>query len=144
MNFADDPMFEKNRYFCGSGRAPGHLLHPHHNWFVCAAMEEADIQKTLDVSGRCFRLTAQKFLAPSRARSPANGNNENGVTRKGYAVFSRVMCRPAGGRHPPLRPPNAPGETVAYLRHDERKVSVSRPSAAAARIPSDRYALFIE
>nr|MBP7604710.1 glutamate-1-semialdehyde 2,1-aminomutase [Spirochaetota bacterium] len=61
MNFADDPMFEKNRYFCGEAARRGIFLHPHHNWFVCAAMEEADIKKTLDVSAECFKLTAKKF-----------------------------------------------------------------------------------
>lgn len=61
MNFADDPMFEKNRYFCGEAARRGIFLHPHHNWFVCAAMEEADIKKTLDVSAECFKLTAAKF-----------------------------------------------------------------------------------
>jgi len=61
MNFADDPLFEKNRYFCGEAARRGIFLHPHHNWFVCAAMEEADIKKTLNVASECFKLTAKKF-----------------------------------------------------------------------------------
>jgi glutamate-1-semialdehyde 2,1-aminomutase len=61
MTFADDPLFETNRFFCGEAARRGIFLHPHHNWFVCAAMQEADIQKTLDVASVCFKLTREKI-----------------------------------------------------------------------------------
>lgn len=61
MTFPDDPTFEKNRYFCGEAARRGIFFHPHHNWFVCAAMEEKDIRHTLDVSSECFKLTRDKF-----------------------------------------------------------------------------------
>jgi len=60
MNFADDPTFEINRFFCGEAARRGIFFHPHHNWFVCAAMTESDIQKTLEVSAQCFKLTREK------------------------------------------------------------------------------------
>lgn len=61
MNFHDDPTFEKNRYFCGEAAKRGIFFHPHHNWFVCAAMEEKDIQQTLEVSSLCFKLTKDQY-----------------------------------------------------------------------------------
>ncbi len=61
MTFGEDPTLEKNRYFCGEAARRGIFFHPHHNWFVCAAMEERDIMKTLDVSAECFKLTKEKF-----------------------------------------------------------------------------------
>jgi glutamate-1-semialdehyde 2,1-aminomutase len=61
MNFHDDASHEKNRYFCGEAARRGIFFHPHHNWFVCAAVTDDDIGKTLDVSAECFRLTKMKF-----------------------------------------------------------------------------------
>ncbi len=61
MNFHDDPTFEKNRYFCGEAAKRGIFFHPHHNWFVCAAMEEKDIRQTIEVSALCFKLTKEQF-----------------------------------------------------------------------------------
>jgi hypothetical protein len=37
------------------------FFHPHHNWFVCAAMKETDILKTIAVASVCFKLTKDKF-----------------------------------------------------------------------------------
>jgi glutamate-1-semialdehyde 2,1-aminomutase len=61
MAIAEDPSFEKNRYFCGEAARRGIFFHPHHNWFVCAAMTEADIRKSLDVASECFGLVKTKF-----------------------------------------------------------------------------------
>jgi glutamate-1-semialdehyde 2,1-aminomutase len=61
MNFEDDVPHEKNRYFCGEAARRGIFFHPHHNWFVCAALTDADLGKTLDVAAECFRLTKAKF-----------------------------------------------------------------------------------
>jgi len=61
MNFDNDANHEKNRYFCGEAARRGIFFHPHHNWFVCAAVTDRDIRKTLDVSAECFKLTKVKF-----------------------------------------------------------------------------------
>jgi len=61
MNFENDTPHEKNRYFCGEAARRGIFFHPHHNWFVCAALTDADLGKTLDVAAECFRLTKVKF-----------------------------------------------------------------------------------
>ncbi len=60
MTFEGDPNFEMNRYFCGEAARRGIFFHPHHNWFVCAAMTEGDIDKTLEISAECFALAAKK------------------------------------------------------------------------------------
>ena len=56
MLFPDDPSFEKNRRFCGEAARRGVFLHPHHNWFVCAALTEEAVQKTVDVAHACFKI----------------------------------------------------------------------------------------
>ena len=61
LTFAGDPTFEKSRFFCGEAARRGIFLHPHHNWFICAALTEADLQETLEVSEACFGLTREKF-----------------------------------------------------------------------------------
>ena len=61
MTFADDPLFETNRFFCGQAARRGIFFHPHHNWFVCAAMKESDIRQTLDVASVCFKLVRENI-----------------------------------------------------------------------------------
>ncbi|MDP2853771.1 MAG: aminotransferase class III-fold pyridoxal phosphate-dependent enzyme [Smithellaceae bacterium] len=61
MTFADDPLFETNRFFCGQAARRGIFFHPHHNWFVCAAMKESDIRQTIDVASVCFKLTKKQI-----------------------------------------------------------------------------------
>jgi len=60
MTFENDPGFEMNRFFCGEAARRGIFFHPHHNWFVCAAMTREDIDKTVEVAAACFRLARQK------------------------------------------------------------------------------------
>ena len=61
MTFDKDATFEKSRFFCGEAARRGVFFHPHHNWFICAALDEAALQKTLEVSEKCFRLTRERF-----------------------------------------------------------------------------------
>ena len=61
MTFDNDIGHENNRYFCGEASRRGIFFHPHHNWFVCAALTDEDIRKTLDVAAQCFKLTKEKF-----------------------------------------------------------------------------------
>lgn len=63
LMFEDDPTFAKNRFFCGEAARRGIFFHPHHNWFVCAALTAEDIAKTIDTASICFRLTREKFGA---------------------------------------------------------------------------------
>jgi len=61
LTFAEDPTFEKSRFFCGEAAKRGIFLHPHHNWFICAALTETDLLQTLEVAETCFGLTREKF-----------------------------------------------------------------------------------
>lgn len=61
MNFDNDGPHEKNRFFCGEASRRGIFFHPHHNWFVCAAITDKDIRQTIDVAAECFKLTREKF-----------------------------------------------------------------------------------
>jgi glutamate-1-semialdehyde 2,1-aminomutase len=60
LTFADDPTREKNRFFCGEAAKRGIFLHPHHNWFVSAALTDAELSRTLEVTDLCFKLLAEK------------------------------------------------------------------------------------
>ncbi|MGQ9675924.1 MAG: aspartate aminotransferase family protein [Chloroflexota bacterium] len=59
FRFKGDADFSTARYFCGEAAKRGVYFHPHHNMFVCAAHTKEDIEKTLEVTGRCFALVAQ-------------------------------------------------------------------------------------
>jgi glutamate-1-semialdehyde 2,1-aminomutase len=59
--FGNDISFNKARYFCGEAAKRGIFLHPHHNWFLCAAHKTEDIEKTIDVIDICFGMTKEKF-----------------------------------------------------------------------------------
>ncbi len=61
MTFANDPSREKNRFFCGEASKRGVFLHPHHNWFISAALTDEDLKKTMDVADECFKLSKEKY-----------------------------------------------------------------------------------
>lgn len=47
VRVANDPSFVRMQALCAAIIAHGVFLHPHHNWFISAAMSEADIDDTL-------------------------------------------------------------------------------------------------
>lgn len=61
MRFEGDNDFSVNRFFCGEAAKRGIFLHPHHNWFLSGAHTVEDINKTLQVTEECFRLTKKAF-----------------------------------------------------------------------------------
>ncbi|MGQ9677254.1 MAG: aspartate aminotransferase family protein [Chloroflexota bacterium] len=61
IRFADDEDFGKARYFCGEAAKRGVFLHPHHNMFINGAHNKEDIEKTLEVTRRCFALLAERM-----------------------------------------------------------------------------------
>lgn len=58
MNFADDAGWQRQRRFCAEMARRGIFLHPHHNWFLCAAHTEADMDRTLAAADAAFALVA--------------------------------------------------------------------------------------
>jgi glutamate-1-semialdehyde 2,1-aminomutase len=62
MSFvADGRGFDRNRVFCGHAARSGVLFHPHHNWFLSAAHEEADIHAALQVAEESFAAVKAAF-----------------------------------------------------------------------------------
>ena len=47
VRVANDPSFLRTQQLCAAAVAHGVFLHPHHNWFISAAMTEADIDDAL-------------------------------------------------------------------------------------------------
>jgi len=59
MTFAaDGGSFERSRVFGAACAARGVYLHPHHNWFVSAALRDADVARILEVTDAAFRDVA--------------------------------------------------------------------------------------
>ncbi len=59
MVFDDDAALERMRQFCGEAAKRGLFFHPHHNWFISAALTDEDIDKTLDATDQCFKVVAE-------------------------------------------------------------------------------------
>jgi glutamate-1-semialdehyde 2,1-aminomutase len=47
VRVAEDPSFMRTQRLCAAAIANGVFIHPHHNWFISAAMTDADIDDTL-------------------------------------------------------------------------------------------------
>jgi glutamate-1-semialdehyde 2,1-aminomutase len=56
---ADGGSFERSRTFAAACTAHGVYLHPHHNWFLSAALDEADVARVLEVTEEAFREVAR-------------------------------------------------------------------------------------
>ncbi len=55
MTFEGDRDLRRARAFAKLSAAQGIFFHPHHNWFVCAAHRDQDIDETLERAARVFR-----------------------------------------------------------------------------------------
>jgi glutamate-1-semialdehyde 2,1-aminomutase len=56
---ADAGSFARSRTFAAACAARGVYLHPHHNWFVSAALTERDVAQILDVTDAAFAEVAR-------------------------------------------------------------------------------------
>ena len=57
----DDPMWEKNNFFCNEAAQRGVYLHPWHNMFICAAHKQSDIAEALQRTEGAFAALKQQF-----------------------------------------------------------------------------------
>jgi glutamate-1-semialdehyde 2,1-aminomutase len=48
VRVAGDPSFKQQQKLCSAAIQEGLFLHPHHNWFLCAAHKEAVIEESLE------------------------------------------------------------------------------------------------
>jgi glutamate-1-semialdehyde aminotransferase len=59
MTFRDDQgSFARSRAFAAACAARGVYLHPHHNWFVSAALGEPEVNRILDATDAAFTEVA--------------------------------------------------------------------------------------
>jgi glutamate-1-semialdehyde 2,1-aminomutase len=56
---ADEGGFARSRTFAAACAARGVYLHPHHNWFVSAALQERDVDRILQVTDAAFAEVAR-------------------------------------------------------------------------------------
>ena len=56
---ADRGSFERSRVFAAACVARGVYLHPHHNWFLSAALTDADVARVLEATEEAFREVAR-------------------------------------------------------------------------------------
>jgi glutamate-1-semialdehyde 2,1-aminomutase len=56
---ADQGSFARSRTFAAACVARGVYLHPHHNWFLSAALTERDLARVLEVTDEALRETAR-------------------------------------------------------------------------------------
>jgi len=61
LTFANERDFRRNQLFSKECARRGVLFHPHHNWFLMYAHQEADIQQALDVADEAFAVVKREF-----------------------------------------------------------------------------------
>ncbi len=64
---ADRGSFERSRVFAAACASHGVYLHPHHNWFLSAALTAADVARVLEVTDEAFRAVAAHQTTGSTA-----------------------------------------------------------------------------
>jgi len=62
MLFDDDPERARGNFWTSEAVKRGVYLHPWHNMFLCAAHTEADIARTLEVTGEAFAALSKSGL----------------------------------------------------------------------------------
>jgi glutamate-1-semialdehyde 2,1-aminomutase len=61
LTFDNDQAFERSRLWAGECARRGVFLAPFHNWFLCAAHSEADIDEALVATEGAFKVVKDKF-----------------------------------------------------------------------------------
>ncbi|MFZ5805982.1 MAG: aminotransferase class III-fold pyridoxal phosphate-dependent enzyme [Verrucomicrobiota bacterium] len=61
LTFADETNFLRSQRFTVECIQRGVFFHPHHNWFLSAAHQPADIQKTLKIADQAFAIVKRHF-----------------------------------------------------------------------------------
>jgi glutamate-1-semialdehyde 2,1-aminomutase len=63
LSFAGDTDFAMARVFCAAAVDHGVILHPRHNWFVCAAHTDQDVERVLEATAGGFEAVSRQFGA---------------------------------------------------------------------------------
>ena len=59
LTFRDERNFYRNQHFAAECVRRGVFLHPHHNWFVSAALTSSDVDRILEVAAAAFECVAR-------------------------------------------------------------------------------------
>lgn len=63
MTFKGDRDLYYNQIFCAETTKRGVYLHPHHNWFICAAHTDADLDRTFEIAKIGFKAVKEAMAA---------------------------------------------------------------------------------
>lgn len=61
MTFANETNLKRQQRFCAEAVHRGVFFHPHHNWFLCAAHRQKDIEQALEAADEAFRLVREHW-----------------------------------------------------------------------------------
>jgi glutamate-1-semialdehyde 2,1-aminomutase len=61
LSFPGDQNHARAFAFCATAADHGVIVHPRHNWFVCAAHTEADVERALAAARAGFRTVRERF-----------------------------------------------------------------------------------
>ena len=61
MRFSNETNLFRQQRFCAETVRRGVFFHPHHNWFMSAAMNETDIEQALAVADQAFAIVREEF-----------------------------------------------------------------------------------
>jgi glutamate-1-semialdehyde 2,1-aminomutase len=58
---ADGAGYDRAAAFCAAAVEHGAIFHPRHNWFLCAAHTDADVERAVDAAREGFRAVRARF-----------------------------------------------------------------------------------
>jgi glutamate-1-semialdehyde 2,1-aminomutase len=61
MRFSNETNLFRQQRFCAETVRRGVFFHPHHNWFLTAAMSETDIEHALTIADEAFSIVRTEF-----------------------------------------------------------------------------------
>jgi glutamate-1-semialdehyde 2,1-aminomutase len=63
LAFAGDTEYERAIAFAAASAERGLIVHPRHNWFLCGAHTDADIERALEITKDAFAVVRERFGA---------------------------------------------------------------------------------
>jgi glutamate-1-semialdehyde 2,1-aminomutase len=61
LTFSNEKNFLRQQRFCTETVRRGVFFHPHHNWFISAALKERDVEQALRAADEAFAIVKSEF-----------------------------------------------------------------------------------